>query len=79
MSTAIKFASVTARPSWARFVVVSDRVPRSNANCALCCRKIEQGYLRGSQTGLVYCNPQCFSGHEKVAFLAIENRARKVS
>jgi hypothetical protein len=75
----IKFASVAALAGRTRFVVVNDRVPRSNANCALCCNKIEQGYIRGSQTGLVYCSSHCFSGHEQMAFLALENRARKVS
>jgi hypothetical protein len=75
MSTALKFASVAALPGGIRF----DRVPRSDANCALCCKKVEQGYVRESQTRLVYCNPQCFSGHEKMAFLAVKDRARKVS
>ncbi len=75
----IKFASLAAPPGRTRFVIVNDRVPRSNANCALCCNKLEQGYVRGSQTGLVYCNPHCLSAHEQMAFLAIENRARKVS
>jgi hypothetical protein len=79
MSTAHNFANVAALPGGIRFVLVNDRVPRSDANCALCCKKIEQGYVRESQTRLVYCNPQCFSGHEKMAFLAVEDRARKVS
>jgi hypothetical protein len=79
MSTALKLTSVAALPGRTRFVLVNDRVPRSKANCALCCEMIEQGYVRGSQTGLVYCNPQCFSGHERMAFFAIANRARKVS
>ncbi len=67
----------TARPDQVR--LVNDRVPRSDANCALCRKKIEQGYVRELQTGLVYCNPQCLPGHEKTALLAIEDRARKVS
>jgi hypothetical protein len=79
MSTALKFASMAALPGRTGFVLVNDRVPRSDAYCALCCKKIEQGYVRELQNGLVYCNPQCFSGHEKMAFLAIEDRARKVS
>jgi hypothetical protein len=79
MSTALKFASVAALPGGIRFVLVNDRVPRSDTYCALCCEKIEQGYVRELRTRLVYCNPQCFSGHEKMAFLAVEDRARKVS
>ena len=79
MSTALKFASMAALSGRTGFVLVNDRVPRSDANCALCCKKIEQGYVRELQTGLVYCNPQCFCRHEKMAFLATENRARRVS
>jgi hypothetical protein len=79
MSTALKFASMAALPGGIRFVLVNDRVPRSDTNCALCCKKIETGYVRELQTRLVYCNPQCFSGHQKMAFLAVEDRARKVS
>jgi hypothetical protein len=79
MSTALKFASMEPLPDRTRFVLVNDRVPRSDANCALCCKKIGQGYVRELQTGLVYCNPQCFSGYEKMTILAIEDRTRKVS
>lgn len=66
MSAALKFAS-TAVPGGIRFVLVNDRVPLSDPNCALCSKKIEEGYVRKSQTQLVYCSPQCFSGHEKMA------------
>jgi len=79
MSTAFKFASAAPLPGRTRFVLVNGRVPSSGANCALCCQTIEQGYVRELRTGLVYCNPQCFCGHDKMAFLAIEDRARKVS
>jgi hypothetical protein len=79
MTTPLKFQSIAAPPGGIRFVLVNNRVPRSDENCALCCRKIEQGYVRESQTRLVYCNPLCFFGHEKMAFLAVEDRARKVS
>jgi hypothetical protein len=58
-----------------RFVLVNDRVPRGDADCALCGSKIEKGYVRESQTRLFYCDTQCFAGHA----IAIENHARKVS
>ena len=58
-----------------RFVLVNDRVPRGDADCALCGSKIEKGYVRKSQTRLFYCDTQCFAGHA----IAIENHARKVS
>jgi hypothetical protein len=79
MSTTSKFPSMAALPCRTRFVLVNNRVPRTDANCALCCKKIEQGYVRELQTGLVYCNPQCFSGRGKMAFFAIEDRTRKAS
>jgi ribosomal protein L24E len=58
-----------------RFVLVNDRVPRRDADCALCGSKIEKGYVRESQTHLFYCDTQCFAGHAN----AIKNHARKVS
>ena len=45
-----------------RFVIVNDRVPRTDGHCALCGRIIEKGYVRDSQTRLVYCDTQCFQG-----------------
>jgi hypothetical protein len=62
-----------------RFVLVNDRVPRTDANCALCCAKLERGYVRDPQTRLVYCNPHCFTGQEKMAFAAIVSRSRRAS
>ena len=75
MSTNQTNASAGGFLRWTRFVLVNDRVPRANADCALCCRKIEKGYVREPQTRLLYCDMQCFAGHP----IAIENRERKVS
>ena len=79
MSTQVKSQSPTRYPSRTRFVLVNDRTPRADAFCALCCEPIEQGYVREPQTRLLYCDVQCFAGHEKMAMLTIEKRARKVS
>ena len=79
MSTAINFATKAPVPGRPRFVLVNDRVPRSDASCSLCGNKIEQGYLRQLQTGLVYCNPQCLFGQERMTLFAIEDRTRKAS
>ena len=62
-----------------RFVLVNDRVPRTDANCALCCAKLERGYVRDPHTRLVYCNPHCFTGQEKVAMAVLVSRSRKAS
>jgi len=62
-----------------RFILVNDRVPRTDANCVLCYTKIEKGYVREPQTRLVYCDAQCFVGHEKMAMLAIIRKARRAS
>ena len=61
------------------FVLVNERVPRAHANCALCCTRIERGYVREPQTRLVYCDVQCFAEHEKTAFPAVMDDARRVS
>jgi len=58
-----------------RFVLVNDRVPRGDADCALCSSKIEKNYVRELQTRLLYCDTHCFAGH----VIAIKNLARKVS
>jgi hypothetical protein len=62
-----------------RFVLVNDRVPRTNGHCALCGGIIEKGYVRDSQTRLIYCDTQCFPGESDMAMPVIKNHARKVS
>ncbi len=62
-----------------RFVLVNDRVPRTDGHCALCGRIIEQGYVRDSQTRLIYCDTQCFPRGGNMAMPVIKDRARKVS
>jgi hypothetical protein len=42
MSTHQTNASAGGFLRWTRFVLVNDRVPRANADCALCCRKIKK-------------------------------------
>ena len=62
-----------------RFVVVNDRIPRTDRHCALCGRIIQRGYVRDSQTRLIYCDTQCFPGEADMAMPVIKNRARKLS
>lgn len=79
MSTQRMLASPPPFSNRIKFVLVNDRFPRADAYCALCCEKIERGYVRESQARLLYCDVQCFAGHEKLATLAIQRRARQVS
>ena len=65
----------TLPPSEAGETIPSLRVPRGDADCALCSSKIDKSYVRESQTRLLYCDTQCFAGHA----IAIKNLARKVS
>ena len=62
-----------------RFVLVNDRVPRTDVHCALCGRIIEKGYVRDSQTRLIYCDRQCFPGEADMVMPIIRSRARKAS
>ena len=67
-------------PRRIRFVLVNERVPRTDERCALCSRIVEKGYVRDSQTRLIYCDTQCFAGgasHE--AAPVVKNRGRKAS
>lgn len=60
-----------------RFVLVTGRVPRSEAYCALCSEKIEQAYVRELQTSRLYCDATCYVGHAKI--LMLDRRARQAS
>jgi hypothetical protein len=72
-------ASRTGSPPRPRFVLVNERVPRTDANCALCGAKIERTYVRELQTRLVYCDARCFAGHGKTSMAGLWSRARRVS
>ena len=62
-----------------RFVLVNDRIPRTNRHCALCGGALENGYVRDFRTRLIYCDTQCFPERADNATPIIKNRARKVS
>ena len=72
MSVFPTFASTAASPHRTRFVLVNDRVPREGTNCALCGRKIEKGYVRESQTRLLYCETQCVPDPAKAPMVAFK-------
>jgi hypothetical protein len=78
MSTDLIFA--TSRfPRAIRFVLVNNRVPRTDQHCALCGGLLEKGYVRDSQTRLIYCDTQCFPGRAYKAASVIKNRGRRAS
>jgi len=79
MSTGPGSQSEVRFPSRAKYILVNDRVPRTDAFCAMCCGPIEQGYVREAQTRLLYCDVRCFAGHEKLSILSLQRRARQVS
>jgi hypothetical protein len=78
MSTTRSFAA-DRLPYRTRFVLVNDRVPRTDEHCALCGGIVEKGYVRDSQTRLIYCDPQCFAGGSHTTKSLIKDRGRKVS
>jgi hypothetical protein len=75
MNTNFTFAA-DGFPQLTRFVLVNERLPLRDAQCALCGGTIEKGYVRDFRTRLTYCDTQCFAGG---AYSVTENRARKVS
>ena len=78
MSTDLTLA--TSRfPRAIRFVLVNNRVPRTDQHCALCGGLLEKGYVRDSQTRLIYCDTQCFPGRAYEAASVIKNRGRRAS
>jgi hypothetical protein len=58
-----------------RFVLINDRVPRTDGCCVLCGSKFGKGYVRDSQTRLIYCDVQCFAGHEAIARANLRRKA----
>ena len=62
-----------------RFVLVNERSPRADASCAVCCARIDRGYVRDPQTRLLYCDAQCFADHERMDNPARLRDARRVS
>jgi hypothetical protein len=78
MSTNPGFAA-DRLPYRTRFVLVNNRVPRTDEHCALCGENVDKGYVRDSQTRLIYCDPQCFAGGSHMTKSLINDRARKVS
>jgi hypothetical protein len=62
-----------------RFVLINNRVPHTDERCALCGGLIEKGYVRDSQTRLIYCDTQCFAGGTYRGMPATKNYTRKVS
>jgi hypothetical protein len=78
MSSNLTFAA-GGFPHGIRFVLVNNRVPRADEHCALCGGLIEKGYVRDSQTRLVYCDTQCFAGWAHEAAPVVKNSGRKAS
>jgi hypothetical protein len=78
MSTDLTFA--TGRfPRAIRFVLVNNRVPRTDQHCALCGGLLEKGYIRDLQTWLIYCDTRCFAGWADEVPPVVKNRERKAS
>jgi hypothetical protein len=78
MGTNLTFAP-GGLPCQTRFVLVNDRVPRTDQYCAFCGGIVEKSYVRDSQTRLIYCDTQCFAAGGHITMSGIKNRERKVS
>ena len=60
------------------FIVVNGRTPmRGPFACAACGERLDGGYIHELTTDLKYCDCTCFKFSERMAQLAIENRARR--
>jgi hypothetical protein len=66
-------------PHQTRFVLVNDRVPRTDRQCALCGNIVEKGYVRDARTRLIYCNTQCLPRRPDMTKSIINDCASKVS
>jgi hypothetical protein len=75
MSVIGAFAGPAQFPAHLRFVVVNNRVPQTDALCALCGTKIEQAYVHELHTHVLYCDARCLVGYQK---MMVPARARRV-
>jgi ribosomal protein L24E len=66
-------------PNRIKFILVNDRTPRTETCCFLCCRPIEQGYLREARTSLFFCSNECFGLYEQPVKPAAERVTRQAS
>jgi hypothetical protein len=73
------FAHGDGVPRPTRFVLVNERIPRTDGYCALCCERIDDGYVRDPHTRLLYCDAACFAAHEKMSLPVSPRHARRVS
>ena len=78
MSTDPSFAA-DPLPYRTRFVLVNNRVPRTDEHCALCGGIVEKSYVRDSQTRLIYCDTRCLAGGSHMTKSLSDDRGRKVS
>ena len=74
-----EFARHDGVPRLMRFVLVNERIPRENSSCALCCGRIERGYVRDPRTRLLYCATECYGEHERMSLPAPVRQTRRVS
>ena len=79
MNNSPRFANIARCSAQIRFILVNDRAPRTDTACALCSLKIKNEYVRAPQTGLIYCDVQCFAEHESMTMLSFSDDMRKVS
>ena len=66
-------------PQAIRFVLVKNRLPRTCKHCALCGGITDKGYVRDTQTRLIYCDTQCFAAWGHGVAPIVKNRGRKAS
>jgi hypothetical protein len=78
MSTDLTLAT-RGFPRAIRFVLVNNRMPRTDQHCALCGGHLEKGYVRDPKTRLIYCDTQCFPVRAYEAASVIKNRGRRAS
>ena len=71
MSATLPFAISHRRT---RFILVNDRLQRTDERCAMCGGILEKGYIRDSQTRLIYCDTRCLEGGE---YLSNSNDPRR--
>jgi len=54
-----------------RFVLVNGRTPCPQTFCLLCCEPIGAGYLREIETGLPFCDDNCYRAYSRNPVLAL--------
>ena len=62
-----------------KFIWVNGRTPSSQSACAVCSRPIRAAYLRHIETGLLFCDCDCYASASLKIQESVQSKSPKVA